>query len=220
MISFIYFDVGGVVIDDFSGNTKWQDLKRELGVNKSNNAAFDRIWKRYAPELCVDRDVETLTPILIKELGLQLPKDYSLLAGFVDRFSANPDIWPIIENLRSKTGLGLLTNMYPNMFAAIKKRHILPEVAWDQIIDSSIELLQKPDRKLFELAEKRAGVPHEEILFIDNGREHVQEAKDFGWQVFLYDASNHHAAVQELQRFLDRQEFQKGERPKTRIIGA
>lgn len=31
MIKFIYFDVGGVVIDDFSGNDSWRELKVELG---------------------------------------------------------------------------------------------------------------------------------------------------------------------------------------------
>jgi FMN phosphatase YigB (HAD superfamily) len=211
MISFVYFDVGGVVVDDFSDNNKWQDLKQELGVNESNSAAFEALWKQYALELCIDRDVETLVPIFVKELGLKLPEGYSLLAGFVDRFYANPGIWPIIENLKSKAKVGLLTNMYPHMFAAIEKRHILPKIQWDQIVDSSLELLQKPDRKLFELAEKRAGVPHDEVLFIDNGSEHVQEAETYGWQAFFYDSSNHHAAVRELDSFLSRQEFRNPE---------
>jgi hypothetical protein len=29
-ISFIYFDVGGVLIQDFSGNNKWNELLSEL----------------------------------------------------------------------------------------------------------------------------------------------------------------------------------------------
>lgn len=207
MISFVYLDVGGVIVDDFSDNNKWQDLKQELGVDESKSAAFDKLWNQYAPELCINRDVESLLPIFIKELGLQLPVGYSLLSGFVDRFYANREIWPIIDFLKANTKVGLLTNMYPRMFAAIEKRKILPGAQWDQIIDSSLELLQKPDRKLFELAEKRADVPHDEILFIDNAPEHVAEAESFGWQTFLYNSSNHNAAVQELDKFLRLQEF-------------
>lgn len=208
MISFVYFDVGGVVIDDFYGNNKWDDLKRELGITAANQAAFEKIWSRYAAELCIDRDIETLLPILSGELGLEFPASYSLLDGFVSRFYANPGIWPVIKEVKTKAKIGLLTNMYPRMFAAIEQKHILPDVKWDVVIDSSLELLQKPDRKFFELAEKRAAVSHSEILFIDNSPEHIKEAEAFGWQTFLYDSSNHHAAAQSLGTFLRAQKFQ------------
>ncbi|HTH71838.1 MAG TPA: HAD family hydrolase [Candidatus Pristimantibacillus sp.] len=202
MISFVYFDVGGVVVDDFYGNNKWDELRQELGITAANRAVFQKIWSRYAPELCVDRDVETLLPILSKELGLRFPKDYSLLNGFVSRFYANPDIWPVIEYTRDRAAIGLLTNMYPGMYAAIERKGILPDVKWDVVIDSSVELLQKPDSKLFELASKKAGVPNGEILFVDNGPEHINAAKAFGWQTFLYDSSDHKSSIEELKLFL------------------
>lgn len=78
----------------------------------------------------------------------------------------------------------------------------MPRIKWDVIVDSSIELLQKPDGKLFELAEKRANAKGQEILLIDNGAGHVKEAKVFGWQTFLYDSTNHEAACHELAIFL------------------
>jgi FMN phosphatase YigB (HAD superfamily) len=207
MISFIYFDVGGVVLDDFSDNDKWQQLKQELGISPTNDAAFTALWDQYAPELCTTRNVETLMPILRQQLGLQLPDNYSLLAGFVDRFTSNPSIWPIIEATKQKTRIGLLTNMYPGMFAAIKKRGILPDITWDVIMDSSVECLQKPNKDFLELAQKRANALGKEILFIDNGSEHIQAAKEFGWQTFLYDSADHLGASKELERFLGSQQF-------------
>jgi len=207
MISFVYFDVGGVIVDDFSGNDKWKDLKKELGVIPSNNTTFDALWSQYEPELCTSRDVDTLLPILTKELRLNLPKDYSLLNGFVSRFYANSRIWPIIDKLSNKVAIGLLTNMYPRMFAAITQKGILPSIVWDVVVDSSIELLQKPDRKLFELAQKKAHTPNKEILFIDNSPEHIMGARTFGWQTFLYNSSDHEAAIQELDHFLSNQQF-------------
>lgn len=207
MISFVYFDVGGVIVDDFYGNNKWDELKQELGITAANEAAFEKIWSRYALELCIDRDVESLLPIFSKELGLKFPKNYSLLNGFVSRFYTNPLIWPVIQDLKRKTKLGLLTNMYPGMFAAIERKHILPDIAWEVVIDSSVELLQKPDKKMFELAQKKAGVPNSEILFVDNSPAHVRKAQIFGWQTFLYDSSNHRAAVRDLEKFLESQEF-------------
>lgn len=205
MISFIYFDVGGVVIDDFSGNDKWEQLKAELGINSHNSSAFEEIWQTYSPELNTTRDVESLLPILKDKLGLKLPQDYSLLNGFVNRFEANPSIWPIIEKARHRVRIGLLTNMYPGMFSAIERKNILPNVTWDAIVDSSIELFEKPDVKFFELAEKRANAKHAEILFIDNSPGHVQAAAAFGWQTFLYDPSDHEASCRELAVFLQKQ---------------
>lgn len=111
MISFIYFDVGGVVIDDFSGNDKWQQLKDELGIAAKNDAAFEKLWDEYSQELNTTRDAEVLLAIFKKELGLQLPSNYSLLDGFVKRFAVNPFIWPIIESVKQRVRVGLLTNM-------------------------------------------------------------------------------------------------------------
>jgi len=168
MIKFVYFDVGGVVIDDFSGNNSWQELKTELGVEQEQEDAFDKAWSLLEQEVLVGRDVETLMPILIEKFKLNLPEGYSLLNGFVSRFKVNPPIWQIIQYVNENVGIGLLTNMYSGMFDAIRRRNLLPPVQWSVILDSSIEMLKKPDTKLFMLAEVRAKVRGKEVLFIDN----------------------------------------------------
>ena len=48
MISFVYFDVGGVAIKDFSGSDKWTELKKEVGVTPENDAEFE--WETFALE--------------------------------------------------------------------------------------------------------------------------------------------------------------------------
>lgn len=47
MIKFVYFDIGGVVIEDFSGNKKWEELKQELGVSSDKFAEFDELYNKY-----------------------------------------------------------------------------------------------------------------------------------------------------------------------------
>ena len=87
MISFVYFDLGGVVIKDFSGTNKWEELKKELGVTEKKHENFGRLWSQYHNEINIDRDVDSLVPIFNKELGLKIPNSYSLLTdGFVNRF--------------------------------------------------------------------------------------------------------------------------------------
>lgn len=190
MISFVYFDVGGVVVLDFSGTQKWAEMKHDMGIHKRNEEIFDRLWKRYREEICIDRDVDTLIPIIERECHITLPKEYSMLQDFVNRFEANPSIWPVITKIRKTCKVGLLTNMYPRMFQAIERRKHLPPVSWDAVIDSSIVGYQKPDQELYEVAEKQAKTKKANVLFVENSIEHLSAARDFGWQTFLYDSTN------------------------------
>jgi FMN phosphatase YigB (HAD superfamily) len=190
MIKFIYFDVGGVVIKDFSGTNKWEELKAGMGIKPSQENDFNEIFDKYEPDVCVGKDVESLVPMLQEKLGLKLPEHYSFLLDFINRFEKNESIWPIVKKLKGKYKLGLLTNMYPNMLGAIYKADLMPNVEWDVVIDSSIEKVRKPQVEIFRLAQDRSGFTGNEILFIDNGAKHVDAAKQFGWQGYLYDPTN------------------------------
>jgi FMN phosphatase YigB (HAD superfamily) len=191
MVSFVYFDVGGVVVLDFSGTDKWDQLKKEIGISKSKDAKFESFWDRYEPKVNAGQDVETLLPLIKIKFGSKLPEDYSLLIdGFVKRFEANRSIWPVIEKIHKKCKIGLLTNMYPHMLEAIKNRKLLPKIKWDIIIDSSVEGITKPDSKIFKIAEKRSGFKENNILFVDNSQKNIEAAMVHGWQVFLYDSAH------------------------------
>jgi len=207
MIKFIYFDVGGVVVDDFSGNDGWKQFRMDLGVTPDMDSEFMELFYRYEDEVLIGREVETLLPILREKFKLNIDDNYSLLDGFLRHFSANKYIWPIINQAEKKSRIGLLTNMYPGMLTAMDKKGILPKNNWQVIVDSTIEMLKKPDVKLFELAEKKAGLTGDEILFIDNTVGHTEAAKVYGWNVYHYESSNHQESCQKLEQFLSKQQL-------------
>ncbi len=189
MISFVYFDLGGVAELDFSKTNKWEELKSGIGVNEKNRGAFDVVWKRHHDNICIDCDVDTLIPVLEKEVGLSFPPNYSMLSDFVNRFEPNPSIWPVIEKIIKTCRVGLLTNAYPRMLDAIRERGILPPVDWDAVVDSSVIGYQKPDPRIYEIAETEAKAKGDQILFVENSPEHIEGAQKFGWKTFLYDPS-------------------------------
>ncbi len=202
MISFVYFDLGGVVELDFSETNKWEQLKKELGILPDEFDEFDSFFDRYEKEVCLGRDVETLLPLLQEKFKVKLDKKYSFLVdGFVKRFEKNPSIWPVIEKIKNSCKVGLLTNMYPNMFMELKKRGIIPSISWDVAVDSSIVGLKKPDPAIFEFAERKAGVNGSQILFVENSKSHIKAAEDFGWQTFLYDPTNPAQSSNKLLQF-------------------
>ncbi len=207
MVSFVYFDLGGVVILDFSGTDKWAQLKKELGIAADRYAEFDSFFNEREPEICSGVDVETLLPDIKERFDVRLPAGYSLLEGFVKRFEANKSIWPIIYNAHKKYRVGLLTNMYPNMFNSINKHGIMPDLKWDVIIDSSIERIQKPDKKIFELGETRANIKGNEIFFVDNNKKNVVAADNIGWKTFLYDPADCVKSNNNISKILFRNEM-------------
>jgi FMN phosphatase YigB (HAD superfamily) len=192
MIEFVYFDLGGVTILDFSGTDKWSQLKKELGIGVDKEKQFEDFWEKNEPGLCLGkRDTDSLLPLMKQELGISVPDNYSLLIdGFVNRFETNKSIWPVINKIHKVCKVGLLTNAYTGMLDAIKKKRILPDVTWDITIDSSIVGLQKPDPEIFFLAQEKAKASGKEILFVENSPKHTKAAEQFGsWQTFLYDSS-------------------------------
>jgi FMN phosphatase YigB (HAD superfamily) len=189
-ISFIYFDVGGVVIKDFSGTNRWNEMMEGWGISEDRKDEMNKRYDAFELEVTVGRDVEEFVPILKKEFGVKLPENYSLLQDFVDRFSKNSYLERVLRDIKGKYSLGLLTNMYPGLLAAIKKRGLLPRIAWDVVVDSSVVKHRKPDKEIYEIAQKEAGVAIEEILFVDNTLKNIEMAKEMGWKTYLYDPKN------------------------------
>ncbi|MBI4009409.1 HAD-IA family hydrolase [Candidatus Roizmanbacteria bacterium] len=205
MISFVYFDLGGVVTLDFNETDKWQELKRELGIPSEKYKEFDVFFQHYEGEVCVGRDVESLIPLIKKKFKVKVTEGYSLLIdGFIKRFEKNKSIWPVIDEIRKHCEVGLLTNQYPHMFESLKKRRIIPDVAWDVIVDSSMVGLKKPDLAIFKLAEKEAGVSGSKILFIENSKSHIVATEAFGWRTFWYHSSNPERSSFKLKEFFHR----------------
>lgn len=196
---FVFFDVGGVLILDFSNTDKWSKMKKDLGVTAANDEAFEAIWQKYQYVRGIDYDIDRMIPELQEKTGIIFPEGYSMLDDFIDRFDFNKSIWSVVEKAQQLgKKVGLLTNMYPRMLGSIQAAGLMRDINWDLIIDSSVVGVEKPHQKIFELAEQGAGLKPEEILFIDNMSANTAVAAKRGWQTFTYDDQNPEKASQEL----------------------
>jgi len=185
MFKFVYFDVGGVAIKDCSKTNKWEEMKRSKNITDPN---YDTWFDELEIQLCLGKATLSGTDFV--------------LSDFIDQLEVNKSIWPIIELAKSKYKVGLLTNMYTGMLDAIKNRNILPNIKWDEEIDSSIIGLQKPDPEIYKYAQKRSGVNSDEILFVENSIDNIETAKAFGWQTFLYDSGDYEKSNRDLAKIL------------------
>jgi len=189
--SFIYFDVGGVVVLDFSKTNKWNEMLSDLGVKESERRRFDDIFLPEETKFCLgEKSAETFVETMKKEFDTKIPKGYYFLDDFVNRFQPNQTLGKIIVSLKQKYHIGLLTNMYTGMLDRIQKRNLLPKVEWDVIIDSSKIGFVKPSREIFNYATEKAETAPERIFFVENDTKHIEGAKKCGWGTFLYDPAN------------------------------
>lgn len=196
---FIYFDVGGVAMTDFSANNGWSYLKKSLSDRETIEEEFDVWWKKEEDSIHIGGEkLDDLVPDLIESLDVSIEKDFSLMKAFIDRFETNEHIWPAIDLASSKANIGLLTNMYTGMFAEIANANLLPKANWAEIVDSSIERVRKPDAAIYEIAQDRANTKPEDIFFIDNLEENLVIPKQMGWSTFLYDPQNQEKSGKEL----------------------
>ncbi len=206
MINFVYFDIGGVVVQDFSGTDKWEQLRNEVCGIRGSAEKFEEIWNATHDTHNTILDVDSLVPVFRKELNSDLPKSYSFLMGFVNRFEKNEPIWPVIAEIQKQVPVGLLTNMYPRMLERIYAAGIMPTTQWSVTVDSSVERLQKPQTAIYKLAEEKAQASGGDILFIDNTQRHLDAAaKNFGWQTFLFDHTEPEKSSRSLLEYVKEQ---------------
>jgi len=215
MISFVYFDIGGVLVKDFSATNKWQEMEHDLGITQDKEAEFIKFWDKHVENIDTGQDVDNLVPLLRSEFNLKLPDDFSWLNDFIDRFEPNYTLWPIIQKIKKTTKVGLLTNLSLRMFDSIQASGLLPPVTWNAIVDSSIEQVRKPDPKIYEIARERSGVPTDKILFIDNMQKNLDTARSLGWQTFLYNPSKYDQSSQDLLAYLQDELFDSSDNNKS-----
>ncbi|MBN1162512.1 HAD-IA family hydrolase [Patescibacteria group bacterium] len=202
-IEFVYFDIGGVLVLDFSKTDKWNEMLDDLNVSEKDKPRLSTLFDKKEIDFCLGKeDVDSFITIMKDDFKLNLPKDYSFLADFANRFEPNPDLGKLVAKLKRRYKLGLLTNMYPKMLDLITKKNLLPKVNWDTIVDSSVVGFMKPQREIYEFATKQAGVLSNNILFVENSKVHIEEAKKLGWKTFLYDPSNIVGSNTALEEFL------------------
>jgi putative hydrolase of the HAD superfamily len=83
--------------------------------------------------------------------------------------------------------LGLMSNIMPGLIKMMLEKQFIPYLPYNAIIDSSEVEAIKPEAKIYEIGEQRAGVPAGEILLVDDARANLMAAERQGWHVLWFD---------------------------------
>jgi putative hydrolase of the HAD superfamily len=184
MIKAFIFDLGNVVL-----NFERKELCRRLAENSQfRGEDIDHyIWgKGLDVEIDSGRlSTENLFKNLIEKFSLRL-KEGDFFKIWKDAFTANRPVWSLLEKLKGKYKLVLLSNTQDTHFEHVKKKFKILGI-FDEYVISYILGLTKPQKEIFIVALKKAqALPHE-CVFIDDHPPNIEAAKNMGINSILYD---------------------------------
>lgn len=179
-VRFVYFDINGCLVRFFHSAF--------TALSKDTNVPLDKIesafW-HYNDEVC--RGELTLEEFN-KKLAAQIEipavnwEDYYLRA-----IEPLKEMHEIVNWAAEHYSVGLMSNIMPGMIPMMLEKHLLPDVSYTAIVDSSEVNAIKPEAKIYEIGQEMAGVDPSEILLIDDTRANLMAAERMGWRVMWFD---------------------------------
>ena len=195
-VSFVYFDINGCLVHFYHRAF----TKIAMDCDQPSDVVESAFW-HYNDQIC--RGEMTMDEYN-KALGerLYLPKfDWS--AYYLEVVKPVQHMHELVQWVAQRYGVGLLTNIMPGIVKEMRGHGLIPDIAYDAIIDSSEVHSLKPERKIYELAIEKAGCPAEEILFVDDARTNLMAAEKFGWHVLWFDDLHPEESVARIREILE-----------------
>lgn len=183
---FLYFDLGNVLLY-FDHRLASRQMAAVANVSP------DRVWDAvYASGLYLRRETSELSDAEYHEQICRAidarPDPVALELAGCDIFRRNYTMLPVIAQLKAAGHrLGLLSNTCSAHFEffARGRYRLIPE-AFEVVVTSFEERVMKPDRRIYEIAAAKAGLPPDEIFFADDMPSNVEGARAVGIDAVLY----------------------------------
>jgi FMN phosphatase YigB (HAD superfamily)/DNA-binding XRE family transcriptional regulator len=179
-VSFIYFDVNGCLVHFYQ-----RAFGRLAEATGAPSDIVETAFWHYNDEVC--RGVLSLSDFnakLAERLGVDTVSWQEYYLETVEPIKAMQET---LQWAAERYKVGLLTNIMPGLLSAMRRAGTVPDLQYDAIIDSSEVGAIKPESEMYRIAQERAGVPPEEILFIDDARANLMAAEKLGWHVMWFD---------------------------------
>lgn len=179
-ISFLFLDINGCLVHFF--HSAFSKLSQETGV--SSELIESTFW-HFNDAVCRgEMTMAEFNTEIAKKLGLGSVdwEHYYLDAVVPIKESHDVLVWA-----SKHYKVGLLSNIMPGFIDSMIKAGLLPDIKYDAIVDSSQVGAIKPESDIYKIAQGEAGVPPQEILFVDDSRTNLMAADRQGWRVLWFD---------------------------------
>jgi FMN phosphatase YigB (HAD superfamily) len=195
-VSFVYFDVNGCLVRSYQ--RAFSKLAHDSGQTADT---VETIFWHYNDQVCRgEMSMADFNRVLAEQLKMNLV-DWT--EYYLKGVEPMPDMGELVSWASELYGVGLMTNIMPGLLMGLRQRSIVPNIAYDAIIDSSEVHAIKPESKIYEKSIERAACRPAEILFIDDSRANIMAAEKFGLHVLWFDDSRPEESASRIRQALE-----------------
>ena len=112
-ISFVYFDVGGVVVQDSSGNNKRHEMFEFIGVPQAREKEFETYFDQIEIESTRGVDIDSFIEDLRSKFNVTIPPTSPSIRCRLRRAQSFP--MASHKQAQSHCPIGLLTDINPHL---------------------------------------------------------------------------------------------------------
>ena len=181
-ITFVYFDVNGCLVHFF--HRAFTKMAADFGA--SPDLVETTFW-HYNDAVCRgEMSLDEFNRVTAEKLNVP-PESINWTEYYLSTVEPVTEMRELLTWTAEHYRIGLLTNIMPGFLEAMMQRDIIPTLDYVSVIDSSVVHAIKPEPQMYEIATEKAGVPGNEILFVDDSRSNLMAAERFGWHVLWFD---------------------------------
>jgi FMN phosphatase YigB (HAD superfamily)/DNA-binding XRE family transcriptional regulator len=195
-VRFVYFDINGCLVHFF--HRAFTQLAADTGA--SPDAVESAFW-HYNDDVCRGKlSLEEFNQTLAERL---MVPSVDWESYYLDAIEPIAEMRELVAWAAERYRVGLLTNIMPGFIDAMRARELLPDVAYNAIVDSSEAGHLKPEQAIYEAASDRASAEPSEILLIDDDRPNLMAAEHNGWHVLWFDDYHPEESITRIRETLE-----------------
>ena len=198
MVKFVYFDFGAVLVnyDDV-----FEKVCKDFNLNRGK---FREFYSGFIDDMDVGKiNVGDFWGNCIKKFKIKNADNYNLAKSWVSDYQIIKPVQDLIYSVEGKIKIGIISNIPAEIWWAAMGDNWVPNIKYDEMILSSDVEEVKPERKIYEIAQKRLkNINPTEIMFIDDKPENLIEPNAMGWKTFCFDQLKANENILEIQKLM------------------
>lgn len=198
-IKFVYSDINGVLVRFFQKG--FVQVAEAAGVNPE--IVETTFWHYNDAINRGEMSLIDFNRILASQIGI---KEVDWQAVYMKSVEPINSMHECLKEISKEVPVGLLSNISPGFIDEMLGNGLLPKIDYRTIADSSALGTVKPESRIYQQAQKMAGVSGENIMFIDDSRANLMAAERHGWHVLWFDDYRPEESVKRLKIALSGQD--------------
>lgn len=195
-VKFAYFDINGCLVRFF--HRAFNELAEETGVPP--DVIETNFWHNNDAVCRGEMSLDEFNTALAEGMGVKTVDWQKYYFAAIEPIK---EMQELVTWAAQHYKIGLISNIMPGAIAHMLETHIIPDVAYAAVVDSSEVNAIKPEQKIYEIAQGLAGVEPQEILLVDDSRTNIMAAEKMGWHVLWFDDFRVNESVERVKSALE-----------------